>query len=446
MRDPENNVAIFRITNPIILATLLLAAQAPSFAQESLPIEYHGAGWVNFGRVEESYTTPQNRSNSYQKNWLQNSGGQLTATTKFNESWDGGLGLGAVQVHLPRGNKGNAPLWYPFWVPFVAEARVTYAASIASEKDFQLTFGSFPYSYNPDAKNLGLYLPRGYVYPGTLVSGFGNIVGAKSSYKIKGLSADVILKSETDDNPRFDLSLMEVVGYQFFPGLEIGAGVNHYRLISQNKRLTSPGIDCNSSTELGPYSNGCFLIDSVGVDPVSGATILDTTLGSLGGTKVMARFSFDPKSVLGTEGIFGPSDLKIYGEAAIIGTKNYKKIYDDIKRRIPVMVGFNIPTFKYLDYLALEVEYYASKNSSDNLSAQSGSWMPSTADPMVKTGRDDWKWALSTAKVFLGNMKFSAQVANDHLRLGGTHNIASGVEVTTTPSDWHWTCGLAFFF
>jgi hypothetical protein len=37
-------------------------------------------------------------------------------------------------------------------------------------------------------------------------------------------------------------------------------------------------------------------------------------------------------------------------------------------------------------------------------------------------------------------------LANDHLRLGGSHNSATGIETTRTPKDWYWTFKTAFFF
>jgi hypothetical protein len=109
------------------------------------------------------------------------------------------------------------------------------------------------------------------------------------------------------------------------------------------------------------------------------------------------------------------------------------------------MVGFNFPTWKVLDNLSLEVEYYGSKNNADNLAAQYGSWVP-IVDPNSNTKRDDWKWSVNVDKVISGHIKGSLQVANDHMRLGGYHNYATGVETTTTPKDWYWTGKVVYFF
>jgi hypothetical protein len=430
--------------NPVLLAFCAAFLPWNAGAQESA-VEFHGAGWFQFGRVERSSGNPS-EENYYNKNWMQNAGGQVNSGLKIDEHWDAGLGLGVVQVHLIRGNQGNGN-WYPFYVPYVAEARVTYATSFTDGDKFRLSLGSIPYGYNPDAKNLGVYLLKGYVYPGALVSGFGNVFGAVAGYQKGAFRNDLILNSEMEDRPLYDYSIADVVSYRIVPGFEVGAGVNFYRVLAQNSDLTSPGRDCES--DLGPKAvqgqeNPCYIIvrDTAGIPT-------DTVTGSLAGTKLMARFSIDPKALFGFSGAgslaFGKNDLLFYGEAAILGTKDYPVIYDDIFRRMPVMVGFNFPAFGLLDYLSVEVEYYASKNSSDNLSAQNGTWIP-PVNPAVNNARDDWKWSAQAAKTLWGSAQLSAQVANDHLRLGGSHDKPSGVEALTTPKDWYWTCKLAYFF
>ncbi len=433
---------IMRISHP---ALALLATLAMQSAAQTPEPRFGGAGWFQFGRVERSQTIGTGSANDYNKNWMQSAGAQVNSSLRIDEHWDAAMGLGVVQVHLMRGARSNAN-WYPFYVPYVAEARITYSTPLVSETDqLQLTVGNFPYAYSSDAHNLGQYLLRGYVYPGALVSGFGNIYGGLARYRSGGFRNDLILKSEAEDKPQFDFSVANITTYQVAPGFEIGAGVNFYRLLPQDSKLTSPNKDCED--DLGPYAGGtqrnpCYVIDTSGSSP-------DTVTVSLAGTKVMARFSLDPKILFGWMGAagrpWGKQDWIVYGEAALLGIKDYPVYYDDKARRIPVMVGFNIPAWGYLDNLSLEVEYYASKNSSDNLAAQNGSAIP-VVNPDVNNARDDWKWSLQAGKVLMGNLKLSAQVANDHSRLGGSHDLATGVEAYTTPKDWYWTCKLAYFF
>ncbi len=415
---------------------------------DDLQLDFHGAGWTQFGRIEHSFTPPSLASNNYNSNWIEYAGGLISATAKIDSNWEGAMGLGALQVHLARGSINNANIWYPFLVPFVAEARITYSHDLFSANDqLRLTAGTFPYTYNPDVKNLGFYLLRGYVYPGILQSGFEipfNITGGMARYQSGDFRNDLILKSETDDYPLYDFSLADVINYQVAPGLELGAGVNFYRLIPQNSKVTSPPTNCLTG-DLGPYAelgqaDPCGIIDTVN-------GVKDTVGGSLAGTKLMGRFHLDPKAWFENAdgGPWGKNDWVIYGEAAIIGLKDYPKVYNNILRRIPVMVGFDFPTWDLLDYFSLEVEYYADKNSSDEITAENGSWVPAV-HPGYNYARDDWKWSFNLAKVFLGHVKLSAQVADDHTRLGGYHDAATGVEVFSTPTDWYWMGKLAFFF
>ncbi|MEO7427682.1 MAG: hypothetical protein ABI036_21035, partial [Fibrobacteria bacterium] len=417
-------------------------------------LSLHGAGWMQFGRVEHSYATA-NASNDFRHNWLSNYGGIFVTGYQVDENWDAALGLGSLLVSLPRGSNSGADIWYPFWVGFLSEARVTYKSDdFAKDGGLQLTLGTFPYNYNPDSKNLGVYLLKGYVYPGAIESGYGDLFGSVGSrtgawgrYSIGGLTNDLMALIETDAKPLYDMSFADVLTWKISSGFELGAGVNLYRYLAADEKATSPGKDCQDAF-LGPYAGSgpgggqttpCFIVrkDSAGIP-------IDTITGSLSGIKLMTRFRFDPKAWLGGKGVLGENGFVLYGEAAIIGTKDYPILYDDIKRRIPVMLGLNLPGFNLFDW-SVEGKYYASKNSSDNLPAQSGSWLPGgTKDP--GTGRDDWKWSFNASKVLAGNIFLGFQVANDHLRLGGTHNNATGREAMRTPEDVYWAFKTAYFF
>ena len=430
-----------KISTTLIFACAVATALA---ADDQLKLEYHGAGWLQAGRVENSFNPTPNAGNDYEKNWLGQSGGVINFKTTVDEHWEGGLGIGTVLVHLARGSRGIANKWYPFWVPFISEARFTYSGSgFAENGGFQLTLGSFGYGYSPDSKNLGQYLLRGYVYPGTIVSGFGNITGAMGRYKVGTFTNDLILNSETEDKPFYDFSVADVVTYRPHASIEIGAGVNFYRALPSNSKATSPGKDCNSNL-LGVYAlrgqdSPCFIVekDTAGV-------AIDTVLVSLAGTKVMGRFRLDPKVWFGSPAALAKDELVLYGETAIIGVKNYPVAYDKLLRRVPLMLGFNIPTMNLFS-MSLEWEYYASKISGDNLAAKNGSPVPAV-DAKVNNKRDDTKWSVNASKVLAGHIAISGQVANDHMRLGGNHDEDTGVEAMRTPEDWYWTTKIAYFF
>ena len=424
------------ITGAALVAALSLGhAQSPD-------VTIGGAGWMQIGKIEKS--TVLQGDNDYNDNWMQNGGAQLNFSSRFDERWDGAFGFGVVGVHLARGSRSQANFWYPFFVPYVSEVRLTRTSEgFTDGSTFKLTLGNFGYGYNPDVKNLGQYLLRGYVYPGDILPGFGNVVGGVASYQAGAFKNDFIVKSENEHRPVYDVSVADVVTWTATDGFELGAGVNFYRVWRSNDAFANKNNDC-------PIADGeqCYILDSVGFDAGTNTTIYDTISGSLSGTKLMARFSLDPKKLFGLTG-FGKSDLVLYGEAAVLGLTDYPKYYDDILRRIPVMVGFNFPMLGYLDHLSLEVEYYASKNFSDiNYTGQSGAWLPLTDFPatIADTKRDDWKWSVNASKVIFGNLQLSGQVASDHLRPGGSNHNPNGFEAMSTPKDWYWTAKLAYFF
>src|SRR5690606_15369926 len=124
-RRSEDSVTSMRLTSTLLISSLL--ASSPLWAQDGdLKFDYHGAGWLQMGRVENSFALP-NSGNDYGNNWLGNAGAVINVKTKVDENWDAAFGIGTIMVHLARGSRGVANKWYPFWVPFVAEARFTYA-------------------------------------------------------------------------------------------------------------------------------------------------------------------------------------------------------------------------------------------------------------------------------------------------------------------------------
>ena len=461
-----------------MLLTAALVAASAAAAEDGLKIQYHGAGWIQGGRIEkQSDTLSDQKGQNFNDNWTQNSGGQITAVADLGGGWEGGLGLGAIQSPMfYRGSREYDKVPPLTWSPYVTEARLTYTVGEQSHPALQVTAGSFHFNYNPDVKNLGLYLMRGLVYPGIVISGFetkdvlpiANVFGLDVHHEYGGYRGDFLVNSETDINPYFDLSFAYVFSYRFLGAIEVGAGANWYRAVAQKPEITSPTKDCASkgTTSVVGVNGGdaelCYILDTSYVAKPAGVdTVVDTITGSLSGIKLMGRLSVDPKALLGLQGPFGPRDLIFYSEAAVLGLKDYPKYYARIGRRIPVMVGFNLPAFGYLDELSLEAEYYANRNMADyEKELDDNSWVPrpraynevkNDSGAVIGTERtdtrsDDWKWSLYGYKVIAGHLKVSGQVANDHLRTGGFYLRRSQSEVFSDTFDWYWTFKVAYFF
>jgi hypothetical protein len=452
------------------LAAAVVAAFTVAGAAEELT--FGGMGWVQYGRVVHSTDTSQS---NYNGNSVQSTGAQISMRLKASETFEGAVGIGVQETHFLSGANrgGRVPMTL---TPYIAEASFTYSFWNDDNAKLRLRGGLFPYNYNPDVKNLGLYLLRGPVHPGIVISGFetkpvlpiANTLGFQLHHQTGAFQQDFILNSETDLYPFFDVSPAYVAHYQAGSVLRIGGGVNFYRYLSVESKLTSPDYLSPTGRDQSPdgphpYRRSYIYVDTAGMG-AGGAG--DTTFISFRGIKLMADASFDPKPLFGSPEILGAEDLKIYSEVALLGIENnkaYNEIYGDYLHRMPVMVGFNLPAFKWLDVLSMEVEWYGAKFRDDLFRYQTGrSYYPSPLPVSGSTSypgegstlfdyeknqkRDNWKWSLYGSKTIEKHFKVSGQVANDHFRPGGVVGNPSQEAILSTPKDWYWMAKIAYFF
>jgi hypothetical protein len=225
------------------------------------------------------------------------------------------------------------------------------------------------------------------------------------------------------------------------------------------------------------------------------------------GTKVMGRFSFDPKRIFTSEEnwwIFGKEDCKLYGEIAVLGWKDYPGYYAERYKRIPRMIGIDWPTHEFLSYgvipgvlgyslervnrnrigrclitessglafgacswlahrylnwnlrpdiCAFELEYYGwdYPNNPENQiymgEAIPGDLGTAGQYTMHDYLNDNWKWSLYVRKVFYQHFSVLVQLANDHLMLpsyDGKYNQSE--EVLGRNTSWYWLIKFGFIF
>lgn len=454
----------------LLLAAALLGLTGNTNAGS---FQLHGRTWTDIGRIMHSTDTLQI---NFSGNWQQSMGMQVQSEVALSPRLTGSLGFGLSQVYHSPGSPDQEKFMLSKFVNYVTEARLTYASDSAANPLFRADIGSFAYNYAPHVKNLGLYLFRGPVYPGFLVSGFkeyrtdttrAGFLGLRFHNGLGNFQHDLILSTERDLPPSFDWSLGYVARYRALEALEFGAGVNFYHLIAENAGITDPK---RTSTDGLFNHDDNLLADGAAHHPyefnyyeVKGPG--DTVLFTHRGIKAGGFFSFDLKKALGTNGPFGEKDLLTYGEIALIGVKNYGTIYSKRGERMPIMFGFHVPTFGLLDFLSIEVERYAAKYRADysklgydrslyfkNISApalptiRNPSAIPMSAkdlagekykilpdgnfvkiatedtiqikgtalDPENYTA-DDWKWSLNAEKTIARHIQISGQIANDHL-------------------------------
>lgn len=458
----------------ILIACSLSLASAQSSSSLQLPdgVTLHAAGWMQsslIGNSSDTVTYPGFNKGAFDGQNILSPGAQIELDARLSERLRIATGIGLVAGNSlalgPLGVNGGYAL--PGLYAYVSNAYFDYKFTETATSGLSLTGGLFPFDYNPDVKNLGLYLLRGPVYPGILISGFetkhtlpvANMLGLKLHHRIGNFQQDFLISSEMEYYPFFDLSPAYVASWQVHPALRVGAGVNFYHLIPVDRKLTS-GLRSDNQTHWQ-------YIDSTGT---GGGGAPDTTNLSYNGTKIMANASFDPKALFGGADWLGPEDLKVYGEIALIGLENstaYRKVYGDYSKRMPVMVGFNLPTYKVLDHLSLEVEWYGSEaeDNLDNYTIQGSShpaspfptnWDQNTSSPTYnqlthKDTRDNLKWSVHGARMLQDHVQVSFQVANDHYRPGAYHGYGDSNppyqgSVMVSPKDWYTSLKLAYFF
>jgi hypothetical protein len=303
--------------------------------------------------------------------------------------------------------------------------------------------GYFPYKYNDDVKNLGEYLFRSSAYPQTLTTEFdypfarlaGLYLRSEYSDNVNRANLDILLTTNTEWMAVGDINLSILAAYNFHRFFEIGAGVSFCSLISVDKNATTPS---NYYTE---YVQGS-----------------DTSCYTFAGTKLMARATVDPKKFF-SWGSLGEQDLKIYTEAALLGVKNYPAAlhspiwYMSILERIPIMVGFNFPTFKLLDELALEGEWWGNRypNSLEGV-VDDGLPLPYQANSMpvvdsIKYKNDNYKWSVFGSKTFAKHYRVSFQAASDHMRtFAWDWNRQDWEECLRSPHRWYYVLKFGVLF
>jgi hypothetical protein len=363
--------------------------------------------------------------------------------------------LGATTFSLPRDSgtfPGSSSYKHELF-PAVAlvQASGSYAWGDVKNPAMKVTFGQMPYKYSPNARDFGEYLLRATPYPNTVLNSPFDLVNAAQASVLGTLlsanllggnwKSDLLLTSATATYPLYDFSLAYVTSYKLGSMFELGAGVNLFRLIPVQPEVTTYEGDAlnayftaangtqysaNSQYYYGSPSDS-LMVDSVYV-AIRDKTALPAGVSgvnyyTLKGQMLMARFSLDFKPVLGEK-----VDLKLYGELAVLGLKNYPVFYDKIGDRMPMMVGLTLPTGGLLDQLSVEAEYWKNPylNSTfamsygglgtPNLNNSAYNNLGLTAlNSVVKD--DDFKWSVSATRSLGKTFSVTAKAAKDHLQV-----------------------------
>jgi hypothetical protein len=352
-----------------------------------------------------------------------------------------------TQVQPPRGGspKGTTSTSsYAF--PREGQGIYTFGDNLENAP-LQIALGYFPFKYNPQASNMGEYLFRTGVYPPFITNDFDNcearLLGLRISSTLFGsLHQDLLFTSETYYPPLGDYSLSYLVGYKVKKFIDVGAGICLSRLIPLDPSQTTPLDSTN------------IVYDKDNKPVVENG---DTLHYSFKGTKLMARVSFDPKQIIPADfsSLLGEEDGKLYFETAFLGLANYGAIFDDILKRTPCMIGFNIPAFKALDVLSLEMEYFSFNYDKFRF--------PSGQSPIENLSQDQWviqnmfHWSLFAQKSLVKGLSVKGLIGKDHYRYTGSQSPWAGVdnpiavgsnggELLVAHGDWHYAVRVMYSF
>jgi hypothetical protein len=323
----------------------------------------------------------------------------------------------------------------PQWSFYIHQAENVLLLPSGENFSGELGLGYFPYKYNPQAQNLGEYLFRSGTYPGWIISTFdwpkARLLGARfSSTLFKAWHNDLLLTTEMEMYPLYDLSFSWISSIPVGKVLDIGAGIDFCRFLPYRDSWTTPKIADTMTV------NNSFIKENG-----------DTGYYTFTGTKAMLRMTFDFKGFFPEKpGIFGDEDGKLYFEGVSLALQNQGTLYDKFWQRIPVMMGFNIPTFKLLDVVALEAEYY--RNPYPNsyrrqlIFLWDGTPLPSTPSILGTNiyDRNFWKWSVYAKRSIGKHFMVIVQAARDHWR---THSaigyyVNDPEEGLRQTKDWYW--------
>jgi hypothetical protein len=435
-----------------------------------------------------------------------------TLTLPTTSLWMVQEAIANERLHFALGIAGT--FWYPFpeskfqgYTSYrtggvaISQANGTYAVGDLESPWLQISVGLQGYKYNPYAKNFGEYLFRAEAYPTTVRTGdWGAIDNAgagiwgaafKGTFLDGKLHNDFLVTMSTERAPLHDVSFTNITRADLGGGFQIGGGVTLSRYLQIDPRKSKP-----------PYnSTGWFTWtaeDQAWMDTSSGAAGITRT--TVSGTEpdtalvvgqeywaasqrplvlyalnyrkqadveyvdsktilLMGQASFDPKKLLGLENLLNPSDLVLYGEISVLGLDNYPVYYRSLSERIPMMAGFYLPTFRYLDFLTVEVEYFRNPHmNSDAIVGLSRELrpkapngvqpeVPDIADPyydgltpdtyLTYHHDDDFKWTVTALKSF-GVWSIAGQAGRDHFRPLTGFFRPSYTEAATTSDAWYY--------
>ncbi|MBN1129384.1 MAG: hypothetical protein JXA71_10375 [Chitinispirillaceae bacterium] len=428
---------------------------------ENINAAIGGEAWVESGQFVKFY----NQNIELNHTWINRTFMHLTMTVRYGGRIRITVGTeGRMWFNVPK-QRGSGQATYIHRQNstfIISDAYADYVFGNAEQPWLTVTAGLFPYKYNPQARNLGEYLFRSGTYPAYLINNFdlafARLTGFKLSSDLFGmLHQDLIYSIETTIPPFFDGSVSYIAGCNFLGFGDIGAGISFANLVSVDERVTTPKNESNNAFNHPDYGSGYY---------------------TFRGIKLMGKGCVDIKRLIGLllavpDNLFGREDLKLYGEALILGLENYPRNdsinpisgsatdgmnpwgYDTLINKTLFVGGINLPAFHLLDVLAFELEWYGCTypNSYEKRLGpgfRTGYPVPdfpaggSDSENLGDYTKDNFKWSLYGKKMFFRDrLGFVLQFARDHIRNETLVDESFDYEeALRKPDTWWWMAKL----
>ena len=412
---------------------------------------------IDFGQIKSGHTG----NAVYDDQTLTRTGVYLTTSGIYNKNLDVRITIGGLFWYPLTPGEHSAERLVRFG-PGVGQAQGIYSYGNPENPSAKLHFGLFSEKYT-DATNLGEYLFRSGTYPGYLVTGGWSYINS-ASYLAQGVKLilptfggmvthEFTLFMERDYEPTSDISPGYLLTVKPLAFLEFGAGIVWSHAISLNPDRLAPKDTVNNG-----YSKITNLPILQATDSVTKFTPRDhpdqVGFYTFRGFKTMARASIDIGPLFGNERIHA-GDFKLYTEMAILGVQDQPYYYDDIKDRMPIMVGINLPTFGLLNKLSIEGEYY--KHRFPNtvgmpfyyalpLPLNQNDSPNNYPDSLASVNKSRfWHWSVYGSRKITQGITLFAQAASDHQRHpNGAEVKPTEQPPTITAKDWYYVVRLDF--
>lgn len=347
---------------------------------------------------------------------------------------------------------------YTKFGPGVGRAELALTMGNLDDPWGNFQFGLIPFKYNPEARNLGEYLLRSSAYPNVIVTGGWSILNS-ANILMQGLNFEartgpvthsLLLMLEQGMGPQHDITPAYLMTWRPHSVFEFGAGAAYASLIPIDGDITTPDGPGRPG-DLTTQPLGRFKADTVVTD-TGDHVYSNYTFQAL---KLMARFAVRPQAAL-QSALLGPDDLTFYAEAALLGWKNYPYYYENRLRRIPFMVGFNLPAFKLFDVLAVEVEYRKPEFLNSSRASYGESALPvpyivplssnetyAASLARYKTQQDSLMegvglhWSVYARRTLIPGLALVGQAASDHTRGFEFHGFPLSEPTTRTWKQWY---------